>query len=85
MRTHLVKKTLLVAAVAFASTAASAATSVNGGDLAADAMKDGAPVVVDLGSAETQMNKSMLIDVAPPPPTHETTTTKKGKRGTIKK
>ena len=84
MRTRLVKNTLLVAAVAFASTAASAATSVNGGDLAADAMNDGAPVVIDMGSAETQMNKSMLIDVAPPPPEHETTT-KKGKKGAKKK
>jgi len=84
MRTRLVKKTLFVAAVAFASTSASAATSANGGDLAADAMKDGAPVVVDLGSAETQMNKSMLIDVAPPPPTHETSS-KKGKVRTKKK
>lgn len=84
MRTRLMKKTLLVAAVAFASTAASAATSVHGGDLAADAMKDGAPVVIDLGSAETQMNKSQLIDVAPPPPVYDTSS-KKGKVRTKKK
>ena len=84
MRTRLMKKTLLVAAVAFASTAASAATSVHGGDLTADAMNDGAPVVIDLGSAETQMNKSMLIDVAPPPPKTETVTTQ-GKARTKKK
>ena len=83
MRTRLVKNTLLVAAVAFASTAASAATSVNGGDLAADAMNDGAPVVIDMGSAETQMNKSMLIDVAPPPPKSDTVTTQ-GKSRTKK-
>lgn len=68
MQKRYLSKSLLASVMVLGATTASAAPSSGAVDPVTEAMNKGAPVHIDLGSDQTQMNKSMLIDVVPTPP-----------------